>query len=94
MEDIEEAFGEPLRWERLDEYKSSRIAVYLLGRSISDSEEILAETGDWMISTVVRLSQTVIHIVREVAKEVDREMAAEASLELLSDGLLDEDDEE
>ncbi len=93
-EHIEEAFGEPFGWERLDGYKSSRIAAYLPGRSISDSEETLAQTGDWMVNTVVRLSQAVIPLVREVAQEVDREMAAVASPELLGDGLTDEDDEE
>lgn len=92
-EDIEGVFGEPFGWERLDGYKSSRIAVYLLGRSIGDSEEMLAQTGDWMVNTVVRLSQAVIPIVREVAREVDREMVADASLELLNDGLPDKGDE-
>ena len=40
-----------------------------------------------MVSSVVKLSQTVIPIVREVAAEVDHEMATEVPLEQL-DGTL------
>lgn len=74
--DIEKAFGASFEWERLDHAKASRIAIYLPGIAISDSEEILKNTEDWMVDTVVKLSRTVIPIVREVADEVDEEMVA------------------
>ena len=91
---LEEAFGDKLTWERLDNSRGSRIAVDLPDKRIRDADETLKQTADWMVNTVVRLSQTVIPIVQEVANEVDHEMAAEASPELLDDGLPGEDDEE
>ena len=42
---IEEAFGEELTWERLENRKASRIALYLPGRTVNDPEENLAGYG-------------------------------------------------
>lgn len=99
--DIESAFGEPFEWERLNHARSSRIAVYLPGRTISDNEEILSDTADWMVNTVVKLSKTVVPIVKKVAEEVDEEMEVAASTPSLTDSddtdILDydqDDDEE
>ena len=92
---LEEAFGESLDWERLDGYKSSRIAMHLPGKTINDPPEALAHTADWMVSTIVQLSRTVIPIVREVAAEVDRELATEPSAGPATDALgYDDFDEE
>ena len=90
---LEGEFEQPLVWHRLTEYKVSRIAVELPDRRIEDTDEMLKQTADWMVNTVVRLSQKVIPVVREVAKEVDHEMAAEASPELFDDSLPDEGEE-
>ena len=56
---------------KLDNYKVSRIALYIHNRSIRDSEETLSDTAKWMVKNVVRLRDTVIPIVREAALEVD-----------------------
>ena len=98
QKNIEEAFGESFAWERLDHARASRIALYLHGRTISDNEGTLSETADWMVRTVVRLSQTVVPIVKTVAKKVDEEMdlASSTSLSAEADEALgyDEEDEE
>ena len=70
-ERVEEAIGEPLSWERLGNRKACRIALYLPGRSIEDSESTLNDTADWMVDRFVRLRQVMIPIVREAAREVD-----------------------
>ena len=78
-ERFEEAFGERFEWERLDNYKVSRIALYMHNRSIRDSEETLSDTAIWMVENVVRLSETVIPIVREAALEVDSRIGSPSS---------------
>ena len=92
---IESAFGKTFEWERMDGYKASRITTSLLGKTINDPPEALAQTADWMVNTIVQLSRTVIPIVREVAAEVDRELATEPSAGPATDALgYDDFDEE
>ncbi len=55
-EKIEEKFGKPFEWERLDEKRASRIAVYRPG-SIGDDEEILKEIRDWTIEHLLKLKK-------------------------------------
>ena len=55
-EKIEGKFGEPFEWERLDEKRASRIAVYRSG-SIGDDEEILKEIRDWTIEHLLKLKK-------------------------------------
>jgi hypothetical protein len=45
-ETIEEKIGEPLGWERLEDKRASRIALYNSG-SIDDDKEKLIELQDW-----------------------------------------------
>lgn len=47
-EDIESKLGESLSWERMDDYRACRIAVYRPG-TIDDEPERLAEIREWMI---------------------------------------------
>ena len=56
-ETIEKDFGERLEWERLDEKRASRIAVYRPG-SIEDDEETLKEIRTWTIDHLLKLEQT------------------------------------
>ncbi len=51
---IENELGESLEWERLDERRASRIALYREGH-IKLPEEELREIRDWMIERILRL---------------------------------------
>jgi len=55
-EKIEEKFGEPFEWERLDERRASRIAVYRPG-SIEDDEKTLKEIRIWTIDHLLKLKK-------------------------------------
>jgi hypothetical protein len=54
--DIEHEFREPLEWERLDERRASRIAVYREGH-IEQSEEQLSGIRDWAIERLLQLKR-------------------------------------
>ena len=53
---IEAEFGEALSWERLDDKRASRVAVYREG-SINDSEERLEETRRWLIDNLLKFKR-------------------------------------
>jgi hypothetical protein len=55
-EKIEEEFGEPFEWQRLDEKRASRIAIYRPG-SIEDDEEELKEIRVWTIDRLLKLKE-------------------------------------
>jgi Domain of unknown function (DUF4268) len=55
-EQIEQEFGEPIEWERLDEKRASRIAIYRPG-AIDDNEETLAEIRAWMIDRLLKMKK-------------------------------------
>ena len=55
---IEDAFGEPLEWERLDDYRASRIAVYRDG-SIDDDDDALKEIRHWMVDRLLKFRKVV-----------------------------------
>ena len=50
---IEQLFGEELAWERLDNRRASRIALYRSG-SIDDDESALGAIKTWMIEKLLR----------------------------------------
>ncbi len=52
-EDLERAFGEPLSWERLDERRASRVAVYCPGAVDVNSDE-LARLRAWAIERLLK----------------------------------------
>lgn len=54
--ELEREFGEPLSWQRLDEKKACRIAVYRTG-SINDSDSALVEMRDWLVDHLLRLKK-------------------------------------
>lgn len=80
-ERIESAFGEELSWERLDNAKGSRIALYLRNRGVSDAEDVLNDTADWMVNKYVKLVETVIPIVRELTDEFDADLPSDEEAE-------------
>ena len=51
-EAIEQAFGEPLSWERLDGKRACRVACYRIG-SIEDSAEALEQHRRWLIERLL-----------------------------------------
>ena len=53
---VERDLGESLEWERLDDRRACRIAVYRPG-SIEQSEEKLAEIQTWAIDRLLRLKK-------------------------------------
>ena len=55
-EQIEQEYGEPFEWERLDEKRASRIAIYRQG-AIDDNEETLAEIRAWMIDRLLKMKK-------------------------------------
>jgi len=50
---VEREFGEPLEWERLDDRRACRVAVYRQG-SIELPEQALAEIRTWAIDRLLR----------------------------------------
>jgi len=55
-EKIEAEFGEPLEWERLDDKRASRIALYRPG-SVEDNESVLEEIRGWTIERLLKLKK-------------------------------------
>ncbi|HMN12804.1 MAG TPA: DUF4268 domain-containing protein [Bellilinea sp.] len=62
---IEEDVGEELTWERLDEKRATRIALYTKG-SITDDAESLANLREWAINAMNRLEQGIVQRAEEV----------------------------
>jgi len=57
-EKIEVEFGESLKWERLDDKRASRIALYRPG-SVEDNEQVLEEIRGWTIERLLKLKKVV-----------------------------------
>ncbi len=55
--EIEILFGEPLKWERLDARRASRIAVVLPDTKIDDASERGDEMRAWLIARLLKLKQ-------------------------------------
>ncbi|MDP9474447.1 MAG: DUF4268 domain-containing protein [Actinomycetota bacterium] len=55
-EALENDFGEKLSWERLDERRACRVAIYRLG-SIEDDLQTLEEVRGWMIERLLRFRE-------------------------------------
>ncbi|QDS86211.1 hypothetical protein EC9_03710 [Rosistilla ulvae] len=55
-EAIESQFGQQLEWERLDDKRASRIAVYRKG-SIEDSSEELQAIHEWTVRQLLKLKE-------------------------------------
>ncbi len=53
---IEEEFGNSLEWERLDDKRASRIAIYRKG-TIEDSPEEVEEYRKWSISNLLKFKE-------------------------------------
>ena len=56
-EAIEERFGAALHWERLDDNKASRVAVFPIEGSIDDEDEALELVQNWMAEHLAKLDR-------------------------------------
>ena len=65
--EIEEAFGEALAWERLDNARASRIALYRTG-SIDDGAEALRDHQMWHVANLLKLKQVILPRLEELAR--------------------------
>ena len=56
-EAIEKRFGATLNWQKLDDRKASRIAVFQIDGSIDDDDEALELVQDWMAEHLAKLDR-------------------------------------
>ena len=68
--EIEEEFGETLEWDNTSAKLARWIGIYLPDRTIDDDSQTLADTADWIVQTVVRLSQSVVPVVHEAKEQM------------------------
>jgi len=70
--DIEHEFREPLEWERLDERRASRIAVYREGH-IEQSEEKLSDIRGWATERLLQMKRVLgPRLVRAEKKVIEQ----------------------
>lgn len=60
---IHDKYGESLEWERLDDKRASRIAIYRDG-SIRDSDEELSEIKKWHIEHLLKFKKMFVPLLR------------------------------
>jgi len=64
---IEADYGSELEWERLDDKRASRIAIYREG-SIEDNKDALTEYHNWTIVNLLKFKQVFGHRLDEIRK--------------------------
>ena len=69
-ETIEAKLGESLSWERLDDKKACRIAVYRPG-TIDDDDEVLEEIQEWAIKGLLKFKQVFGPELAELVPSLD-----------------------
>lgn len=62
-QEIESDYGAPLSWERLDNRRASRVAIYRVG-SIQDEGETLDSIHDWSVDELLRIKRVFSERVR------------------------------
>ena len=71
-DEIEDALGEvtqeAIQWERIDDKRAARIALYHKG-SITDSDEELAELRSWAINAMIRFQKVMEQYVNKIMSE-------------------------
>lgn len=68
-ESLAEQFGCSLEWERLDNKRASRIAVYRKG-TIGGTEEELNKIRKWHIENLIKFKEIVIPVAKDVLKKL------------------------
>ncbi|MFH1981125.1 MAG: DUF4268 domain-containing protein [Pseudomonadota bacterium] len=69
-ESIQDKFDQPLDWERLDDKRASRIAIYREG-SIESSEEDLLQIKNWHIENLLKFKKIFIPLLKKGLKEIN-----------------------
>ena len=67
---IVERYGNPIEWERLDDKRACRIAIYRDG-SILDSESELEQIQEWHIQNLLKLKEVVVPEIEAVMKSLE-----------------------
>jgi hypothetical protein len=62
---LQKQFAEPLSWERLDDRRACRVAVYREG-SIEDSSEELAAARIWLVDRMLAIKRAFEPIAKEL----------------------------
>jgi hypothetical protein len=71
---LEASLGTAISWERLDQNRASRIAVYHPGsNSITDGEDQLAELRAWAVDTMLRFYQVLADPANQALDSVERQ---------------------
>jgi len=81
---IEEAFAEPLTWDRLDDKQASRIFVERPG-AIDDPTEVLAELRSWAVDRMLRLRDVFAPAIKQLELSQPTEDAATGTVEQEAD---------
>ena len=68
--EIEEIFGERLAWERLDEKRASRLAVYRENTAITSSLGEMGKLEDWIIKTLPKFYKSIALRFSDALKSV------------------------
>lgn len=77
-ERIESELGEEIEWERLDEKKSSRIAIYREG-SIEDDSKILQEIKSWSIENLLKFKKVFDKKLKKHISELNKKQLTKNS---------------
>ncbi len=64
---IQKEYGSTLEWERLDDKRASRIAIYRDG-AIESSEEVLSEIKQWHIEHLLKFKKTFTPFLKNALK--------------------------
>jgi predicted transcriptional regulator len=68
--EIEQAFGSHLSWERLDEKRASRLAVYRENTSIESGSDELDKLENWITETLPKFYKSIALRFRDALKSV------------------------
>jgi hypothetical protein len=68
-QEIKADFGDSLEWERMDNRRACRIAIYRPGRIQNDALQ-LEKVEDWMVQQLLKLKEFVMPKVREAWQEL------------------------
>jgi hypothetical protein len=71
--DFEAQFNEPLSWERLDDKRASRIALYRPG-NIEADEQQLRQIHSWMVQSLLKLKRVFSKALTAVIGEVENQI--------------------
>ncbi|MDI3477786.1 MAG: hypothetical protein PWQ59_1311 [Thermoanaerobacterium sp.] len=67
--EIENQYGTPLTWEKLEEKRSSRIAMYRDG-SIEDDDETLEQIRQWSIDNLIKMKKVLGPVIKNYIIEI------------------------